>query len=241
MVEPLEVEPQHPARPVNLERVLILAPDAEAGRLERSGAPVLEHHERHHRVVHRASGASVRALATVSVIGPFRYSAVSSECVNRSSPTPDPASADPSSSVAGARRVGAPLLLVGGVVMEDRAEAAFVDQLARIRDGGHAPVVEPHQRRHAAGRLAPSRALRRATARAAFRRGRSCRLPPPQSRPGRADGSAARYRPRRCPCGRSRGASRSTSLPTPSAAAIAASDAASRPQSSVRRMRYGRS
>src|SRR6476469_7305971 len=51
MIQPLEVESQHPARTVNLEEVLVLAADRKARRLERSRAAIRELHQRHHRIV----------------------------------------------------------------------------------------------------------------------------------------------------------------------------------------------
>jgi len=56
VIQALEIEPEHAAGTVNLEPVLILAADPEARRLECAGAPVLEGHERHHGIVHRAAG-----------------------------------------------------------------------------------------------------------------------------------------------------------------------------------------
>ena len=51
MIQPLEVESQHPARTVNLEEVLVLAADRKARRLERSRTAIRELHQRHHRIV----------------------------------------------------------------------------------------------------------------------------------------------------------------------------------------------
>jgi len=62
----------------------------------------------------------------------------------------------------GARGIGAPLLLVGGVVVEDRAEAPLVDELSGKGDRGHPAIVEPDQCRDAArGALHPLRLVQR--------------------------------------------------------------------------------
>ena len=55
----------------------------------------------------RRPGMSVRDAAVTSVMGPFRKSAVSSQCVSRSPAAPDPASAGFMRQVA-ARVVSAP-------------------------------------------------------------------------------------------------------------------------------------
>ena len=63
VVEPLQVEPEHAAGRVHLERVLVLAPDAEPRRFERAGAAVRELDDRHDGVVHgpvRGEGARDR-------------------------------------------------------------------------------------------------------------------------------------------------------------------------------------
>ena len=57
VIEPLEVEAQQPAGAVDGKRILVLAANREAGRLERAGAAVLEPHQRHHRIVDLAAAA----------------------------------------------------------------------------------------------------------------------------------------------------------------------------------------
>ena len=106
-------------------------------------------------------GANVRVMATPSVIGAIQIERgveqVREEIVG------DAGSGQRRIHPPGrgARQVGAPLLAVGGVVVIDRAEPPLINQLTRIGDRRHPPIVEPHHRRHAARGVGHRRAPRR--------------------------------------------------------------------------------
>ena len=93
VVQALEVEAQHPARPVDLEGVRVAASDPEPGRFEAADAAVVEPQQREERIVDRAIGNERARQRDALGHGPLRYRAVSSRCVRRSSATPDPACA----------------------------------------------------------------------------------------------------------------------------------------------------
>ena len=151
MIEPLQIEAQHPARAVHLKGVRVPAADAEPRRLERADAAVLESQQRDEGIVDRHDrgrrcATSAIALGDRTVEIQRGVEEVRQEIVGDAG---SGLRADPSSS-AFARRVRAPLLPVGGVVVEDRPEAPGVDQLPRVGDRRHPAVVEPHHRRHRA-------------------------------------------------------------------------------------------
>jgi hypothetical protein len=167
VVEPLEVEAEHAARPVDFERVLVLAPDGEPRGLERAGAPVLEPDERHHGVVDGAVRGDRARVGDPLDDRPIEIQRgiekVREEVVGNTRPRLRRVHPPRRR----ARGVGAPLLPVCRVVVEDRAEPSLVDQLPRERDRGHPTVVEPDERRPP---------LRRVDHRAAFFGGERERL-----------------------------------------------------------------
>ena len=150
MIEPFEIEAQHPARAVDLEGVRVAAADPEPRRFERADAAVLEPQQRDERIVNGTAGnegARQRdALGDRAVEIERGVEQVREEIVRDARPglcrihLPG----------AVARSVGSPLLPVGGVVVKDRAEPSRLDQPARVGNRGHAPVVVPDHRRHAA-------------------------------------------------------------------------------------------
>ena len=112
---------------------------------------------------------------------PFSHRAVSMQCASRSPVTPLPATATSSrqrpSPPCGRSLRDGPVLQELGAVVEDAAEAAFVDQLLRQRDGGHAAVVVPDHvaARRPSPRPPPWLRLRRRCGPAASRTSPSCR------------------------------------------------------------------